>query len=83
MTTPNPSPAGVEIDGAKVRKARKLRGQNLISFAPLCGITFQYLSQIERGERLTVSPRTFAAICDAFGLAEANREELIRTQVAA
>lgn len=81
MITPNRSPAGVAIDGAKVRKARLMRGLNLQDFAPRCGISFQYLSQLERGDRKIVSAHTFVAICDAFGLAEENREELVLVQV--
>lgn len=77
MTQHNPEPAGVAIDGAKVRQARKLRGKSLVAFAPSCGITFQYLSQIERGDRRTVSPKTFVKICDALGIHEENREELL------
>lgn len=83
MTTSNPSPAGIAIDGAKVRKARMLRGHNLKDFAPQCGISFTYLSQLERGDRRTVSPRTFVAICNALDINEGNREELIRPEVAA
>jgi transcriptional regulator with XRE-family HTH domain len=71
-----PSPAGVEIDGAKLRTLRKLAGHNLIHFAPQCGVSFQFLSQIERGDKLRVSPPTYARICDALGLKD--RRELLK-----
>lgn len=63
-----PSPAGVEIDGAKLRELRKMSGETLVSFAPKCDITFQYLSQLERGDRRRVSPPTYARICQALGV---------------
>ena len=74
---PGVLPASLAIDGAKVRRARQLRGLTLKQFAAECGISFTYLSQIERGDRPTVSPRTYVAVCDAFGLAAENREELL------
>ncbi|MBN1174222.1 MAG: helix-turn-helix transcriptional regulator [Micromonosporaceae bacterium] len=74
MRTVNPS--GVAIDGAKVRELRKLAGFTLKDFAPQCGIGFQYLSQIERGDRQFVSPPTFAKICDALNIE--NRRDMLR-----
>lgn len=71
-----PSPASVEIDGAKLRELRMLSGETLVSFAPKCGIGFQYLSQIERGDRLRVSPPTYARICHALGLKD--RRKLLK-----
>lgn len=68
-------PAGVAINGHRVRDLRKLAGHNLVAFAPKAGITFQYLSQIERGVRKSVSPEVFARICDALGVDD--RRELI------
>lgn len=76
-----PTPAGVEIAGGSVREQRKLLGDNLVTFASKAGITFQYLSQIERGDRRTVSPRVFAQICDALGVTD--RRELLNKNVAA
>jgi transcriptional regulator with XRE-family HTH domain len=70
------TPAGVQIAGGKVREERKLLGDNLKSFAPKVGITFQYLSQIERGDRTSVSPEVFGRICDALGIT--NRKALLR-----
>lgn len=61
-------PAGVEIDGAKLRELRQLSGDTLTTFAPKCGISLQYLSQIERGQRPRVSPPAYARICVALGV---------------
>ncbi|MFG2056646.1 helix-turn-helix domain-containing protein [Micromonospora sp. NPDC048930] len=71
--------AGVEIDGAKLRELRQLSGDRLVTFAPKCGISKQYLSQIERGDRPRVSPPTYARICLALGV---NRRTLLRTSAA-
>lgn len=65
MTT---NPAGVRIDGSRLRELRKLTGDNLVTFAPKADITFQYLSQIERGARRHVSPAAYGRICDALGV---------------
>jgi transcriptional regulator with XRE-family HTH domain len=73
-----PASAAVEIDGAQVRERRKLLGENLVSFADKCGIGFQYLSQIERGDRPRVSPPTFARICDALGVKKDDRHQLVK-----
>jgi transcriptional regulator with XRE-family HTH domain len=78
-----PEPAGVAINGTQVRRARKLRGKTIKQFAVTCGISFQYLSQIERGDRKTVSPATFVRICDALGIHAENREELVLEEVPA
>lgn len=71
------NPAGVQIAGGEVRKRRQLLGHNLTRFAPQCGITFQYLSQIETGVRRYVSPEVFAQICDALGVEQKDRESLV------
>jgi len=73
-------PPGVHIAGGLLRQKRKLAGHNLVPFAVLVGISFQYLSQIERGDRKSVSPEVFAAICDALGLEKKERAELIADQ---
>ncbi|WP_328339459.1 helix-turn-helix domain-containing protein [Micromonospora sp. NBC_00421] len=59
----NPRPAAVEIDGAKLRELRQLRGETLAEFAASCDISLQYLSQVERGDRPRVSPPVYARIC--------------------
>lgn len=64
----NPRPAAVEIDGAKLRELRQLRGETLAKFAASCEISLQYLSQVERGARPRVSPPVYARICQALKL---------------
>lgn len=71
-----PQSANVEIDGAKVREMRKLRGLTLTKLATRCDISFQYLSHIERGVRQRVSPPTYARICDALGIRD--RRKLLK-----
>ncbi|MCU1687818.1 MAG: Helix-turn-helix protein [Amycolatopsis sp.] len=68
-------PPGVHIAGGLLRQSRKLAGYSLVPFADLAGISFQYLSQIERGDRESVSPEVFARICDALGITD--RRELL------
>lgn len=71
-------PAGVAIDGLEVRRRRKLRGESMSDFAGPCGISDSYLSLIETGQRRTVSPRVYAAICDVLGVQD--RRELLADQ---
>jgi transcriptional regulator with XRE-family HTH domain len=73
----NDMTSSLEVDGTKVRNARMLRGESLVSFAPKIGISFQFLSQIERGDR-RVSPQTFARICDELGIDMDDRRELVK-----
>lgn len=68
-------PPGVQIAGGLVRKLRKLTGDNMVAFAPKVGISVQYLSLIELGQRPTVSPKVFGQICDALNVT--NRDDLI------
>lgn len=80
-----PSPPNVLIDGDELRERRKLAGYTLVQFAEIVGITYQYVSQIERGERdgkRAVSPPVFVRICDALGIAEQDRRQLVRAAVA-
>lgn len=79
-TTSAPAPAGVDIDGARVRELRKLLGATVTDFAERCGISFQYLSQIERGDRQRVSAPVFAKICDKLGVED--RRTLLREAAA-
>lgn len=76
------SPAGVQIAGDEVRRRRKLLGDNLVTFAPKAGITFQYLSQIETGVRQQVSPAVFVRICDALGIGQDERSSLVAESAA-
>ncbi len=70
-------PSGVEINGGKLRDLRKLRGEALKTFALRCGISFGYLGHIERGDRATVAPAVFAAICDALDIPADQRDSMI------
>lgn len=70
-------PAGVEINGSKLRDLRKLRGEGLESFAERCKISFGYLGHIERGDRKTVTPVVFAAICDALDIPADQRTTMV------
>jgi transcriptional regulator with XRE-family HTH domain len=59
-----------EIDnelGRRIRTFRKRRGLSLDVVAGLAGITKQYLSLIERGERHISDRRMLGDICDAIG----------------
>jgi transcriptional regulator with XRE-family HTH domain len=77
-----PAHAGVEIDGPKIRELRKLRGETMTSLASTCGITRQYLCQIERGSRPRVSPPVYARLCAALNLTE-DRQRRTLLKVAA
>lgn len=79
MPKPPPTkvPTGVEVDGDAVRETRKRLGRTIISLAPEVGVSFGYLSQIERGHRPTVSPPTFKRLAEALGLA-AKPEKIMR-----
>lgn len=68
--------SGIEIDGARLRELRKMNGDTLVSFAPKCGLSDAYLSDLETGRRPRVSPPAFVRICDALGLAD--RHALVR-----
>jgi len=78
----NPLPSGVAINGSRLRTERQLLGDSLSSFASRVGITFQYLSQIERGDRRRVSPAVFARICDALGYPPHQRRALLAVDAA-
>jgi transcriptional regulator with XRE-family HTH domain len=67
--------AAVAVNGADIRRRRKLRGWTVTHLALRCGISQQYLSFIERGDRDRVSPPVFARLCDELGVE--NRSELM------
>lgn len=77
---PSPEPAGVQIDGPAVRRLRKMAGQTIAGIAKPARISVQYLSQIERGDKTSVSPPAFARICDALGVDPQHRHLLIRDE---
>lgn len=65
----------VAIDRTELRRRRHLLGESQAQFAERAGISAGYISLIESGQRLTVSPPVFARICDALGAAD--RTELM------
>lgn len=78
MPRPKPiAPSGVEVHCEKLREMRKQRGEGLEEFATRAGISFGYLSAIERGRRPTVSPPVFARLCDALEIDKADRAVLL------
>lgn len=80
-TPPPTNSAGVAVDGPAMRRRRELMGLTVADLAPLCYITPGYISHIELGNRRP-SPPVFARICDALGIAEQDREQLVRPAVA-
>lgn len=64
------------MDGAEVRRRRKLKGQERADLAECCDITPGYLSLLETGKRKP-SPTVFVRICDALGIAEKDRGVLV------
>jgi transcriptional regulator with XRE-family HTH domain len=80
MTT---TTANVAINGDELRRRRQLLGETQRSFAAKAQVSDGYVSHIEAGRRLTVSPPTFVQICDALGLAAIDRELMIRKPDAA
>lgn len=82
MTEPAPltSSADVDIDGAKLREMRQDQGYSQAALAGLCGITFQYVSQLETGARLRVSPAIWVRLCEALKIDPANRRVLRKQQ---
>lgn len=70
-TTPQtaPLPTTVAINGDAIRARRVELGDNLRAFADRVGLSFQYVSQLERGTRERVSPGTFRRLVDALDMA--------------
>jgi transcriptional regulator with XRE-family HTH domain len=68
--TTTKAPAGVAVNGEAVRERRKRLGHTITALAPQAQISIGYLSQIERGDRATVSPPTFQRLAAALGLAD-------------
>jgi transcriptional regulator with XRE-family HTH domain len=69
--------SNVEVDGIAIRERRKDLGETLTSFAAKAGISFGYLGQIERCERVSISPPMFRRIADALELGD--QLDLIKT----
>jgi transcriptional regulator with XRE-family HTH domain len=60
-------PRGVNLDGQKVRRLRKVQGEELIAFAERIGVTPGYVSHLENNRRKP-SPSVFGRICNALGV---------------
>jgi transcriptional regulator with XRE-family HTH domain len=71
----DPRPASVEVNGDELRERRQLAGYTLAGFAAKCGLSLQFLSELERGTK-RVSPPNYARICDALGVTD--RRELLK-----
>ena len=67
--------AGIAFNG-RLRKKRKLSGRNLAALAVPAGISVQFLSELERGNR-RASPEVFVRICDELGVGTDERETLV------
>lgn len=70
--------AGVDIDGGRVREARKLAGMSTADLAARARISRPYLSQIECHNRRVSAP-VFARVCDALGVED--RSQLARERL--
>lgn len=73
-----PQRPAVVIDGPKLKELRRARRDTLKTLAATCGISFQYLSQIERGDRPRVSPPVYSRLCTALELNEDDRQTLLK-----
>jgi len=65
----------VAIDVEEMRRRRQLQGLSQSDLARAAQIHRSNISRLERGHQDTISPRTFARICDALGVK--NRAELM------
>jgi transcriptional regulator with XRE-family HTH domain len=71
-------PAGIYIDGPKIRELRKERCIELADFARMIGRSRVYLTRIEIGDAKRVSPTTLARIGEALELTTGERRSLIK-----
>lgn len=77
MTEPSAvGSASVEIDREKLRELRQDRGFTQLELAKRAGISAQYLSQLEIGFRVRVSPPKYVALCDALRIPQSRRRML-------
>lgn len=67
---------GIDVDGSRLRKLRKRRGKSVSALATEAGISHQFLSFIERGQRRPLPP-VFDRICNALELPDDARDELL------
>jgi transcriptional regulator with XRE-family HTH domain len=73
---------GLDLDGEVVRRLRKLSGEERTSFAARVGVSVAYISHLENGIRKP-SPTVFDKICAALGIADDERESLLKQEPAA
>nr|WP_221374322.1 helix-turn-helix transcriptional regulator [Actinoplanes polyasparticus] len=69
-------PAGVEIDGVKLRIKRKYSGRTMADLAAQCGVHVTHVSLLERGKR-NPSPPLFVRLCDALAIPADERYTLL------
>lgn len=79
MTDTPASSADVAIDGAKIRELRQELGYTQAALAEKCAMHNAYLSQLENGRRLRVSPPLFVRLCDALRI-DPERRHTLRKQ---
>jgi transcriptional regulator with XRE-family HTH domain len=60
----------IAIDGAKLRLTRQLNGTGIMLLAERVGVSHTYIGQLERGQRVRVSPEVYVRLCDALGIAD-------------
>ena len=69
--TTNPRrPRGVPIDGPKLRRLRQRGGHTLTTLAEAVGVSFQYLSQLERADGRRIGPVNLRKLSEALQLPE-------------
>jgi transcriptional regulator with XRE-family HTH domain len=65
------------MDGFKLRTLRQLQGDTLATFSKKAGISFGFLSQLERNNK-RIGPVKFVQICDALNLPADDRVKLLK-----
>lgn len=73
---------GLDIDGAELRRRRKLQGQERADLATRVGVTPGYISHLENGHRKP-SPTVFRHLCEALGMPEREWSALLLEEKAA
>jgi len=65
-----------ELVGAELRRLRRQNGQRLVDVADRAGISVQYLSEVERGQK-EASSEILESVCGAHGLTVVDLAERI------
>lgn len=76
-TTPTPAaplPTTVAVNGDAIRARRVELGDNLREFADRVGLSLQYVSQLERGDRGRVTPATFRRLVVGLDMVDRDAE---------